>query len=102
MSNSGSPLAFGVSAAFSIHDGDATGKYVTFVSGLVVTSVVVEGTGTAFTATIPVGIEGQSYVFLTNANVTGGPGSLTDAVILNGPAIIEVTPASPNYDPSYK
>lgn len=101
MSNSGSPLAAGVNAAFSIPEGDAGGKYVTFVSGLAVTSVAVQGTGSSFTATIPMGIEGQSYVFLTHTNVTGGPGSLSDEAIVNGPAIIEATPASPDFDPSY-
>lgn len=101
MSLSGAPLAMKMPADFSIK-GDASGKFLTFVSGLVVKSVKVNGSGGSFTVTIPEGIEGQSYVFLTSSDVSGGPGMLTDSVILNGPAIIEVTPASPAFDPSYQ
>ena len=100
-SDSGAPLAMGMPAQFSF-EGDAAGKYLTFVSGLAVSSVAVEGSGSSFVVTIPMGISGQSYAFLTSADVTGGPGNLTDAVILNGPAVIEVTPDSPAYDPSYQ
>lgn len=100
-SDSSSPLAMGMPAQFSC-EGDAAGKYLTFVSGLVVASVKVEGSGFTFKVTIPKDIEGQSYVFLTNADVSGGPGKLTDAAILNGPAVIEVTPNSPVFDPSYE
>jgi hypothetical protein len=100
-SDSGSPLAMGMPADFSF-EGDAAGMYLTFVSGLVVTSVAINDEGAEFMVTIPMGIEGQSYVFMTNKDVSGGPGSLTDADIVAGPAIIEVTPASPVFDPSYE
>lgn len=91
----------GMPADFSI-EGDCEGKYATFVSGLVVKSVKIEDGGKEFTVKIPDGIEGQSYAFVTNSDVTGGPGSLTDAAIAFGPAIIEVTPNAPTYDPSIK
>jgi hypothetical protein len=56
--------------------------FVTFVSGLDIVPVM------------PPMIQGQSYVFLTSDN----SGNLTDATILAGPAIIEVTPDSPTFD----
>ncbi|KAF7511008.1 hypothetical protein GJ744_005554 [Endocarpon pusillum] len=100
-SDSGSPLAMGMPAEFSF-DGDAAGKYATFVSGLTVTSVMIEHSGDSFEVVIPEGISGQSYVFVTNADVTGGPGSLTDSAINAGPAVVEVTPNAPDFDPSYE
>jgi hypothetical protein len=96
----GNTLAMGMPIMFSIPSGDASGCYVTFVSGLSIVSVEVEGSGMEFMATIPMGVEGQSYAFLTSKNVTGGPGSLMDADITNGPAIVEVTPNAPTYDNS--
>lgn len=100
-SDSGEPLAMGMPADFSFK-GDAAGNYLTFVSGLMITSVKIEGKGDKFMVKIPMGIEGQSYVFLTNKDVKGGPGSLTDAAIVAGPAIIEVTPNAPAFDPKYQ
>jgi hypothetical protein len=100
-SDSGSPLAMDMPAAFSFK-GDAAGKYLTFVSGLVISSVPIKGKGDKFTVTIPMGIEGQSYVFLTSKDVSGGPGNLTDAAIVAGPAVIEVTPNAPVFDPKYE
>jgi hypothetical protein len=97
-SDSDSPLAMGMDAAFA-YEGDVAGHYLTFVSGLAIKSVMVEGD--SLTVAIPEGISGQSYVFLTDADVSGGPGSLSDSTIVAGPAIIEVTPSSPTYDVSY-
>lgn len=65
--------------------------FLTFVSGLIVVSVPAEVSQTVIRASIPSGVEGQTYVFLTNANATG---SIQDTNILNGPAIIEVAPQS--------
>ena len=45
-------------------------------------------------AIVPATAMGQSYAFITNSNVT----ALTDAVVLFGPAIVEVTPPSPQFD----
>lgn len=102
--DSGSPLAMGMPASFSYDAGaEGSGHYVTFVSGLAIKSVMAaESSGGSVTVTIPEGVEGQSYVFLTSADVSGGPGSLTDAAIVAGPAVIEVTPASPSFDLSYE
>jgi hypothetical protein len=100
-SDSGSPLAIGMPADFSF-EGDVAGKYLTFVSGLMITSVKIDDEGKEFSATIPMGIEGQSYVFVTNKDVSGGPGTLTDAAIVAGPAVIEVTPNAPVFDPAYQ
>lgn len=93
----------GMPAQFSVAEGSEgmseSAMFLTFVSGLVVESVMVEDMSEgSFTVTIPMGIEGQSYVFLTTADVSGGFGNITDAVIANGPAIIEATPAAPAID----
>lgn len=101
MSYSDAPLAVGMPATFSYEGDDDGDKFITFVSGLKIESFIVEGDGHSFTVTIPTGIAGQSYAFLTNCDVSGGPGTVTDSAIVAGPAIIEVTPASPTYDPSY-
>lgn len=95
------PLAMEMPATFTLADGGSgSGKFVTFVSGLVVASVpITEGMGSV-TVKVPKMVEGQSYVFITSSDVTGGPGNLTDAAITNGPAIVEVTPSSPTFDPS--
>jgi hypothetical protein len=42
-----------------------------------------------FTTTVPVGFHGQSYVVITKMN-----GTVTDDVVVSGPAIVEVTHAS--------
>lgn len=92
----GSPAQFSV--AEDSEGMSESAMYLTFVSGLIVESVMVEHMADSFTVTIPMGIEGQSYVFLTTDDVSGGFGNITDAVITNGPAIIEVTPAAPAID----
>ncbi|KAG0648997.1 hypothetical protein D0Z07_5000 [Hyphodiscus hymeniophilus] len=68
--------------------------YATFVSGLDILPVPVTVSGDSVSAVVPVGVSGQSYVFLTSDN----SGNLTDASILAGPAIIEATPDSPTFD----
>jgi hypothetical protein len=100
MSDSGSPLAMGMPASFSTDADAGEGHhYVTFVSGLMIKSVMVESSEGSITVTIPEGIEGQSYAFLTNGRLSGG--SLTNEMIVAGPAVIEVTPGSPSIEPSY-
>ena len=95
------PVANGMPAQFSLAEGDPAGKYVTFVSGITITSVAIEDAmGSSVTVTIPKGVEGQSYVFITSKDVSGGPGALTDDAIVAGPAIIEATPDAPTYDPA--
>ncbi|MCJ1413769.1 hypothetical protein MMC32_000094 [Xylographa parallela] len=69
--------------------------FVTFVSGLSTTSVAGSMMGSMIVATIPETAMGQTYVFITNANVTS---SIMDSMILNGPAILEVTPPAPTFN----
>lgn len=61
---------------------------MTFISGLQVVSVQGTISGTSITATIPSGIQGQTYVLITNADIEG---TLVDSAVLFGPAIVEGT-----------
>lgn len=91
------------------------GSYVTIVSGLTITSVKadVQGekqptpysvpstnanahTGMSASFKIPEGVSGQSYVFLTSKDVEG---KFDSSAVVAGPAIIEVKPEAPTYDP---
>jgi len=65
----------------------SSGSYVTFVSGLNVTSVAASVDGSQITAPVPKSASGQTYVFITNVDVSGQ--TLSDEVILFGPTIIE-------------
>jgi hypothetical protein len=53
-------------------------------------------TGNTTTAAIPAAVEGQSYVFVTSKDVEG---TFDQSAILFGPAILEVKPQPPTYDP---
>ena len=44
---------------------------------------------------IPATIQGQSYAFITDQNVTA---AIMDSMVLFGPAIVEVTPPNPMFD----
>jgi hypothetical protein len=69
--------------------------YATFVSGLDIIPVAPKSVDNGLIMVeVPAGISGQSYVFITSDN----SGNVTDATILYGPAIIEVTPSSPTFD----
>ena len=70
--------------------------YATFCSGLMSIPVPVTMNGDFLTVTVPAGIEGQGYIFLTSDN----SGKVTDTNVVAGPAIIEVTPSSPTFDTS--
>lgn len=61
--------------------------YATFIAGLNVTSVAASNNAGTVTATIPENSYGQTYVVLTNSNITG---ALTDADVIAGPAVIEI------------
>lgn len=63
------------------------GSFVTFVSGLSVTSVQGSISGQSASASVPAGIMGQSYVFVTNKEITDN--KLAADAILMGPAILE-------------
>lgn len=52
--------------------------------------------GNTTTATIPTVAEGQTYVFVTSKDVEG---KLDQTAIVAGPAILEVKPQPPTYDP---
>jgi hypothetical protein len=71
--------------------------YVTFISGLDVVSMAATVDGDMITTTIPSVASGQSYAILTNANCTSAP---TNAQVIAGPAILEITPNSPTFDTS--
>ena len=91
----GIPTAPGIPFTFSVGDAAIPSDFfVTFVSGLATTSVTPTVDGSTISAIVPATASGQSYVLLTNANTT----AVTDAQVLFGPAIIEVTPASPALD----
>jgi hypothetical protein len=63
------------------------GSYVTFVSGLMVTSVKPSSIdGANVQVTIPSEAQGQTYVFITNSDIEG---MFTDSAVLFGPAILE-------------
>lgn len=90
----GVPAAPGIPFEFSMAGSLPAGSFVTFVNGLSVTSVAPTNVGKTFMATIPMTAEGQTYAFVTNANIT----KLADSAIVAGPAIIEVTPPAPTFD----
>jgi hypothetical protein len=63
------------------------GSYVTFVSGLMITSVKPSSIdGANVQATIPPEARGQTYVFITESDIEG---MFTDSAVIFGPAILE-------------
>jgi len=69
--------------------------FATFVSGLDIVPVKPSGVVNGMIqAVVPMAASGQSYVFLTSDD----SGNVTDANILSGPAIIEVTPSAPTFN----
>ncbi|KAI9846733.1 MAG: hypothetical protein M1838_001162 [Thelocarpon superellum] len=92
----GIPAAPGITFTFTAASALPSSFFVTFVNGLTVTSVTPSASGDVISAVIPETTTGQTYVVLTSANVT----ALSDAVVLFGPAILEVTPSSPTFDTS--
>lgn len=77
--------AQGQSVVFLAANAVPADVFVTFVSGLSVISVGVTGGSTAVEILVPFSISGQTFVFITTTAVT----TLTDEVIIFGPAIIE-------------
>lgn len=92
----GEPTSQGISFTFSTKVTLTQKFYVTFASGLNVTSVDATLSNGQITTTVPTTIAGQSYAFITSSQVTDN--TLTDSVILAGPAVVEVTPPSPQFD----
>lgn len=95
----GQPAAPSIDITFIVDGpGPKDAKYLVFVNGLDTIYVpITEAVGSLFTAKIPATASGQTYVFLTKGENTG---PVTDDIVLNGPAIVEVTPGSPTFDPS--
>jgi len=106
-----SPPTAGDSFTFTAASDIPSGSYVTFVNGLIVTSVLgtvnctfcsyrlpckcltqLTLTGDEITAIIPTVISSQTYVFVTKSNVEG---TFSDSQILFGPAVLEVMPPAP-------
>lgn len=64
------------------------GAYLTFVSGLDITSVkATKGKNGFYSAAVPITTEGQSYVILTK---TDAKGKILDDNVIAGPAVLEV------------
>lgn len=92
---SGAPTAAGAVVDLVPKSAPPATYFVTFVSGLSIVSVKANSYANGMImATVPKGIEGQSYAFITKDN----SGFVNDTTILFGPAIIEVTPSSPTFD----
>ena len=91
----GLPTAEGISFTFMPNGTVPETFFVTFVSGLDATSVPGTMDGTMISAIVPTTAMGQVYAFVTKDMVNG---TLTDELILFGPAVLEVTPPSPTFD----
>ncbi|MCJ1450839.1 hypothetical protein MMC28_001173 [Mycoblastus sanguinarius] len=91
----GIPAAPGIPFTFSAAGSLPGTFFVTFVSGLDITSVTPTMEGEMISAMIPDTAMGQTYVLITSmmTNTT-----VMDSMVLYGPAIIEVTPPSPTFD----
>lgn len=97
----GQPAAPSIDITFKVPVGnvDKDVKYVCFVNGLDTIYVPVsQSAGPLVTAKIPATVSGQTYSFLAREKKEG---PIADENIVNGPAIIEVTPPSPQFDNSY-
>lgn len=91
-----SPAAPGITFDFAVEGSVPEGIFVVFVNGLDTIAVATTAvSGSTITAQIPETAQGQTYVFITNADPAG---AITDSIVLFGPAIIEVTPPSPTFD----
>ncbi|KAL2045004.1 hypothetical protein N7G274_002779 [Stereocaulon virgatum] len=93
----GNPTSQGIPFTFQAKGTVPASAFVTFVSGLNTTSVPVTMKGNMISAMIPNTIAGQSYAFITSSAIAAGM-SVTDNMVLFGPAVIEVTPPSPMFD----
>ena len=93
----GIPAAPGITFTFSVNGSLPSTFFVTFVSGLDITSVTPTIEGGMIAAVIPDTAMGQTYVFLTNMETNT---TVMDSMVLFGPAIVEVTPPSPTFDVS--
>lgn len=93
----GIPTAEGIPFTFMANGSLPATFFVTFCSGLDTTSVPATLNGDMISAVVPPTAMGQTYAFVTNAEVPANA-TLMDSMILYGPAVIEVTPPSPMFD----
>lgn len=93
LSDTCSPPAAGATVMFTAAKDIPAGSYVTFVNGLAVVSVPGTIDGMKISAAIPSVAMGQTYVFVTKSDQEG---TLSDAAVLFGPAILEVYPPAPS------
>lgn len=91
--------AAGAKVSFTAAGSVPAGSFVTFVSGLVITSVPAEISGNTVTAAIPDTVSGQTYVFISSSDQET---TFSDKAVLFGPAIIEVAPPAPAIDYNYR
>ena len=80
-------LSQGQEAKFNAEQDIPAGSFMTFVSGLSVVSTQGQISGKSASASVPAGIMGQSYVFITNKEITDN--KLPAEAIVAGPAILE-------------
>ena len=91
-----SPAAPGIAFDFTVEGSVPEGIFAVFVNGLDTIAVTTTSAkASTITAIIPEKVQGQTYVFITNADPAG---AINDSITLFGPAIIEVTPPSPTFD----
>lgn len=94
-SNAAPPPSAGATINLVAASNIPAGSYVTFVSGLSIVSVKGVISGANIRVQIPAVAAGQTYVFISK---TDQEGTLVDANVLFGPAIVEVKPAPPAID----
>jgi len=91
----GIPAMEGIPFTFTAKVALPANFYLVFVSGLDTTSQPATEMNGMLSAIIPATTMGQSYVFLSKSMTNG---SITDDMVLAGPAIIEVTPPPPTFN----
>ena len=91
----GIPTAPGISFTFTSSVVPSGTFFVTFISGLSTMSMPATYSNCMIYTNIAPTAMGQSYAILTNANVTS---TITDSMVIAGPAVLEVTPDSPIFD----
>jgi hypothetical protein len=92
LSDTCSPPYAGSTVMFTAASEIPAGSYVTFINGLSVVSVKGTISGMSISAAIPSVAMGQTYVLVTSSDQEG---TLSDAAVLFGPAILEVYPPTP-------
>lgn len=98
-SSSAAPPSAGDTVSFTAVAAVPAGSYLTFVNGLVVTSIDATIAGKVVSGAIPATIVGgQTYVYVTSTDLEGDFSDFDDTKVLFGPAVLEVKPAAPVID----